>query len=175
MLTRALYRLAGRLPCRLIKVNDKPYLERYYLGSWLGCTAYLHRFVSGDDERHVHDHPWNKAVAIVLAGRYIEERVTWLCPSYGWMDTLRAMRPGRINIIRGRDFHRVTRPKPETWTLFMHGPRIKGWGFLSRSAPGAVLYHQPFDTEASIGWYLRAPIGRESNREPYGATHEPAQ
>lgn len=42
---------------------------------------------------------------------------------------------------------RITGTQPETWTLFIHGPRRKFWGFLRPtevSTGTAVIYHQPF-------------------------------
>lgn len=172
MLSQLLFRLTAGLPCRKIDIDGKPYLERYWLGSMFGLTAYLHRFVSGDDERHVHDHPWRWSAALVLAGGYLEERVTALCPTYGWFAVYRRMFPGRVNMIREGDFHRITEPKPETWTLFIHRPRCKSWGFLSRldaESPdhGMVLYHQPYDTAATHGWHLAAPRGDDANRAPF--------
>ena len=58
MIRRALFRYTARRPCRLIDIEGRPYLERYYLGSLFGVTAYLHRFVGYDSDREVHDHPW---------------------------------------------------------------------------------------------------------------------
>lgn len=169
MIARALYALTARLPCRFIDLDGKPYLERYWLGRVFGWTFYLHRFVSGDDERHVHDHPWGTALALVLAGGYTEERLTALCPDYGWLCDYRGMFPGRVNVIRARDFHRVTRPALETWTLFCHSPRVKSWGFYSRHTDvHAVLYHQPFDVAATKDWQLTAPLGRDAGRAPFG-------
>lgn len=169
MIARALYAVTARLPCRLIELDGKPYLERYWVGRLFGWTFYLHRFVSGDDERQVHDHPWATSLALILCGGYVEERLLALCPDYGWLSAHRRMFPGRINVIRARDFHRITRPRPETWTLFAHGPRVKGWGFYSRhSDVRCVLYHQPLDIEASKDWQLRAPLGRDAHRAPFG-------
>ena len=169
MIARALFNLTAALPCRFIDLDSKRYLERYWVGQLLGWTFYLHRFVSGDDERQVHDHPWSTSFALVLSGGYLEERLLALCPDYGWLSTHRRMFPGRVNVIRARDFHRVTRPRLETWTLFAHGPRVKSWGFYSRhSDVRSVLYHQPYDTAAVKDWQLRAPLGRNANRTPFG-------
>lgn len=164
---RLLFWLTGRLPCRLIHTGGKPYMERYFLFKRFGITAYLHRFVSGDDERNVHDHPWGWSFALILCGGYIEERMAHMDPEQGWALRLRRMFPLRINVIRGRDFHRITKPKPETWTLFVHGSRVKGWGFLER-VPLAVIYHQPYDSKKAANWWLRNPIGKYINRVPYG-------
>lgn len=80
MMSKLLFKLTARLPCRLIQLDSGPYLERYYLGTLLGVTFYLHRFVSSDTERHLHNHPWGWGRALVLAGGYVEESVHDICP-----------------------------------------------------------------------------------------------
>lgn len=171
MIARLLFALTARLPCRLIAIGEQPYLERYYVGQVLGITAYLHRFVRADDERQVHDHPWRWAVSLILAGGYLEERVTALCPDRGWLVALRRMRPGHVNTIGPGDFHRITKTRPETWTLFVHGARFKSWGFYERlEGIRTIVYHQPLDAASSAAWYRRAPPGRDAGREPFGGT-----
>ena len=61
-------------PVRIINDNG-PYLERYYLFSFLGYTFYLHKFVNSDPDRGLHDHPWYKSFSIVLSGSYIEKKL----------------------------------------------------------------------------------------------------
>lgn len=165
MLERLLFRYSGRLPCRLIQIEDRPYLERYYIGKYFGWTFYLHRFVSGDAERNVHDHPWRLSLSFILRGQYEEERLRWLCPDSGWVSYTRQCCWYKPNLIRGDTFHRITAPKPETWTLFIHGKRVKGWGFLSRPSDGnGTLYQQPYDMEVTRNWHQHAPLGCEINR-----------
>ncbi len=161
---KLLYKITGYLPCRLIDINGKPYLERYYLGKVLGITFYLHRFINGDGDREVHDHPWAHAVALVLAGGYKEERVTSFDPT-GWKFKLRTLFPGRINFIFGNSYHRIAGAKPETWTLFIHGKRTKSWGFM-QPVEGGLLLHQPFDVTASQDWWKKCTSGNTTNRWP---------
>ena len=179
MIERLLFKLTKNLPCRLIhRKGGQPYLERYYIGRLFGVTAYLHRFVDRDADEWVHDHPWRLAVAICLAGWYIEERVRWFEPS-GWGFYIRTIFPGRPNIIRGSDFHRIHGTRPETWTLFLHGERVKGWGFLCRqSVKGiglALMYYQPYDVSKSSRWETRAPKGGNAGRQPLRAATRPKQ
>lgn len=169
MRRRFLYWLTGFLPCRLIKVGDQPYLERYYVGRLFGVTFYLHRFISADGDRDVHNHPWRLSAALVLAGGYREERVTQITPD-GWHSKERDLYLPKINIITGSRFHRIMETQPETWTLFMHGKRIststKAWGFLQKTADGLRLFN-PYNLDESIGWWKRLPNGNTSGREPY--------
>lgn len=165
MIRGILYRLSGRLPCRLIKIGDEPYLERYYIGEVFGVTFYLHRFVAADGDRNVHDHPWRFAGAVVLVGQYLEERLAYLDVDLGWVSTYRRLFPGRLNRLGPRQYHKILSVCPETWTLFFHGRRVKKWGFLERGAYG-VYYHQPYNVSAQMGWFERAQRGHLAGREP---------
>lgn len=187
-----LYRLTGHLPCRLIKLDGDPYLERYYVGQLFGVTFYLHRFVSSDSERHVHNHPWGWGRALVLAGSYVEESVLDLCPAAGPSGCVTKDKKvrwwGRAD---GNHFRRTKDAEPDTWTLFMHGPRLrvgpvlvgahtlrqlKGWGFLERvqaldetvtvfrSYPGARL--------SAPKWWQTAPSGNYVGRRPLAKKEE---
>lgn len=150
MFRRFLYWLTDRLPARAIDGhNGELYLERYFLFRFLGVTAYLHHFVASDPDRGLHDHPWGWSASLVLAGGYREIR----------REGSRFLRPGRINVIRGHDFHRVILPGGiDAWTLFIHGKRTKGWGFLREGK-----YH-PFTTgendNPAHGWWKLMPNGR---------------
>lgn len=169
MIKKLLFNLGANLPCRLITIEGNPYLERYYIGKIFGITFYLHRFVSADTERNVHDHPWGWAFAIVLAGGYKEERLQYFdLKRDGWVSKTRNIHRGKINIINAPVFHRIGDAKPETYTLFVHGPRTKGWGFLRlvKDEP-IVMYHQPYDVKASKGWDKTAPKGHCAGREEF--------
>jgi hypothetical protein len=173
MIRSLLYRLTANRPCRLISRDGTPYLERYFVCQVFGLTIYLHRFVSGDGDEEVHNHPWN-SIAICLAGGYMEERMTGLCMQQGWRRIYRKIIPGRINRIRANDFHRILATKPETWTLFVHGKTRIGWGFLRTTAcyyglPShnlRVEFHQPYPLTNGSQWWHDAPLGKHATREP---------
>lgn len=151
--------LSARLPCRLIDGDGgEPYLERYYLAGLFGCHAYLHRFVDSDPDRGLHDHPWRWALSLVLSGGYDEVRA--LDARHDSLRT-RFVAPGRLNRLRGGDFHRVVlRAGRPAWTLFLHGPRVKGWGFVRdgvtypMARDGADFRHRD--------WWREAPTGAEA-------------
>lgn len=55
----------------------RPYLTRWHIiprNRWF--NLYLHKFVHGDDDRALHDHPWASA-SLILDGRYIEHTSEW--------------------------------------------------------------------------------------------------
>ena len=157
MWEKTLRQFSDRLPCRFIDgPNGEPYLERYYLFGLFGWHAYLHRFVDSDPDRGLHDHPWGRAVSLVLRGGYREIR---FADASAQQTCERRIRAGRLNFLRGEDFHRVLledgRP---AWTLFIHGPRCKGWGFLQRGQ------YTPMARDAGEfrhrDWWKQAPKGR---------------
>lgn len=55
----------------------RDYLKRWHLlprNTWF--NVYLHYFVHGDDDRALHDHPWQSA-SLLLEGRYREHTSEW--------------------------------------------------------------------------------------------------
>lgn len=170
LMYRFLYRLSGRLRCRIINGNDgEPYLERYYLfGLPGGRHVYLHRFVDSDPDRGLHDHPWRRSIGWVLSGGYRELRLV-RDDHGGERIAERHMRPGRINLIRDTDFHRIVLPPGHScWTLFAHGRKRKDWGFLSLDPRGRRHYvqHEQATNEAPHDeWWQRAPRGRLTPRQ----------
>jgi len=163
---KLLYSFTANRPCRLIhRGENERYLERYWLGKKAGLIHYLHRFVASDCDEWVHDHPFGFSIAIVLTGGYTEERLIDFCPEQGWRFRMRDLHPGSINIILSRDFHRIVKAKPNTWTLFIHRPRVKSWGFLQFNK-GKVSYSQPYNTSAAKDWEKTAPLGRDADRVP---------
>ncbi len=156
MIETLLHRLTARLPCRLIDgEHGEPYLERYYLAGIKGWHLYLHRFVASDPDRGLHDHPWGSAMSLVLSGGYDEIRAA---PGDPGRTRVRHVRPWTINRLRGEDYHRVVlRDDRPAWTLFAHGPRTKGWGFLNGGAYRAMSRDQ--DDARHPDWWRDAPSG----------------
>jgi hypothetical protein len=148
-MTRFLLWLTARLPAREIRgENGEPYLERYSLCGAFGWRAYIHRFRASDPDRGLHDHPWGLSFSLILAGSYRELRD----------GAVRRMEAGNINTIRGDDFHRILLCRgEEAWTLFLHGPRIKGWGFL-RNGEYKLFAHR-LDDYPARHWWKTAPRG----------------
>lgn len=167
-INRLLLHLTRNRPVREIRLGQRRYMERHWIGRLGPITVYLHRYLGGDGERQVHDHPWGWALGIPLTGGYDEERVVGLCPRYGWLSRVVRVRPWRWNLLTAGTFHRVAHTHPDTWTLFIHGPRCKSWGFLNRCTPlpratglPVVYYHQPEDVAVHGDWQYRAPRARD--------------
>ena len=114
------------------RVNNAPYLERYYLflkeRGRFPFNVFLHKFLKGDPD-DVHDHPWPYAT-LILKGGYFE-----YTPSFenGKMvgETKHWRGPGHFRICGSNSYHRIElKPGVTAWTLFMPGPHKREWGFL---------------------------------------------
>jgi hypothetical protein len=132
-LVRRLCELAAeRLPVRVIEgVNGDVFLERYRVAD-LGPSrgrVFLHRFVRGDEDRELHNHPWH-GLSLILVGGYREERRVWT--PEGERVVQRDLKPGNFNLIAPHTFHRVDLARGECWTLFVAGPVVQSWGFWCR-------------------------------------------
>ena len=132
MLLKLLERL-GRKRIVMDRVENEPYLERYYLflreRERFPFNVFLHKFLKSDPD-DVHDHPWPYAT-VILKGGYWE----WI-PHFdtvgrktGEYQVWRG--PGHFRISKANSFHRIELdPDITAWTLFMPGPKQRDWGFL---------------------------------------------
>lgn len=122
MIRRFLMWLTARLPVKVIG-RDEPYVEWYHVATLFGLVRIqLHRFVRSDPDG-LHDHPWGWSRSFILAGWYLEER----------RDFTRVRAAGGTYGMTGDTFHRVVLPAGarDVWTLFIHGPYVKHWGFIT--------------------------------------------
>lgn len=190
---RALFRITGNLPLRIISDDGRPYLERYYLGQLAGRCFYIHRFVGSDPHRGLHDHPW-RAVSFVLWGEYGEERAvpnarSWRLRQDSYEGCHRVAMPVRVSRVRWwnrlgvRDAHRVvigddwgdyvspqdavrcTSRSPECWSLFVHKRRTSAWGFWQVAAR---LRRQPPLRERDLCWWRWQPFDNHLGLTPSG-------
>ena len=166
-LNRLLYRLSAYCRCRVINGPARqPYLERYHLLRLpFGYRAYLHRFVASDPGRGLHNHPWKHALSLVLCGAYRETRMLGMRADNRLEE--RWLRAGRFNFISGDVFHRINLdPGSECWSLFIHAPRARGWGFLQASG---YRDHSEVVAQASnpLWWkHARRPVQDPQMRLP---------
>lgn len=155
-----LHALSGRLLIRVVTAEvdgreDRKgaLFERYLvtrlrrIGLGGGGAIYLHHYLRSDPDNSVHDHPWNWGIALPLVGGYDEVRLGGFDPD-GPKLVSRRRRPGIPYRLTGADFHRVRLHGPTAWSLFVHGPLTKGWGFLRRARLGngvVVRFDPPSD------------------------------
>lgn len=121
-------------------LDGSPYLTRILFPRVFGIRPMLHHFHRPDGDRALHNHPWEWAFSIILAGGYTEERrLDAESELYGEARTeVREVR--RFNVLSGADYHRVVELKGDTWSLFVTGPRAQGWGFLETLRNGTEKF-----------------------------------
>jgi len=117
------------------RVNNTPYLERYYIflkdRKRFPFNVFLHKFLKGDPD-DVHDHPWPYAT-LILKGGYWE----WI-PVFNEAGKkiveYRVWRgPGHFRFCSATSYHRIELEEGITaWTLFMPGIKQRDWGFLTK-------------------------------------------
>jgi hypothetical protein len=107
MFLKLLERL-GRKRIIYDRVNNEPYLERYYLflkeRNRFPFNVFLHKFLKGDPD-DVHDHPWPYAT-LIFKGGYYE-----YTPNFedGKMvgETKHWRGPGHFRICSSNSYHRI--------------------------------------------------------------------
>ncbi len=123
----------GRKRIIMDRVNDQPYLERYYVflkdRTWFPFNIFIHKFLRSDPD-DVHDHPWPYATLILKGGYY--EWVPKFNSKGEKIGEIRFWRgPGHFRICSANSYHRIELdPGITAWTCFMPGPQKREWGFL---------------------------------------------
>lgn len=117
------------------RVNDEPYLERYYLflkdRDRFPFNIFLHKFLKSDPD-DLHDHPWPYAT-LILKGGYWEWIPQFNSKGQKIGEIARWCGAGSLRFAKANSYHRIELdPDIECWTLFMPGPKQKEWGFLKK-------------------------------------------
>ena len=120
------------------RVNNEPYLERYYLflkeRKHFPFNVFLHKFLKGDPD-DVHDHPWPYAT-LILKGGYYEYVPVFNSQGLKTHELCYWRGPGHFRMCSPYSFHRIElKPGVTAWTLFMPGRHSREWGFLTGKDP----------------------------------------
>jgi hypothetical protein len=123
----------GRKRIIMDRVNDQPYLERYYVflkdRSRFPFNIFIHKFLRSDPD-DVHDHPWPYAT-LILKGGYYEWTPVFDGEGKKIAETCAWRGPGHFRICSANSYHRIELdPNITAWTMFMPGPQKREWGFL---------------------------------------------
>ena len=111
---------------------DNPYMRRWFvIPRNDDFNIYLHHIRHSDDDRALHDHPWQSLSLCLAGGMY--EITGSNDPDHP--DHARAV--VKAGDVRSRDpltAHRLELAEPpnapvECWTLFITGPKVRTWGF----------------------------------------------
>lgn len=140
----------GRKRIVMDRVNNEPYLERYYLflkdRKRFPFNVFLHKFLKSDPD-DVHDHPWPYAT-VILKGGYWEWIPQFNSAGEKCNEIAKWRGPGHFRTCSANSYHRIELdPEIETWTLFMPGPQQRDWGFLTRR--GWVPHAEYLDARAA--------------------------
>ena len=140
---KKLFESWGRYRIILDRVDNQPYLERYYVflrdRERFPFNVFVHKFLKSDTE-DVHDHPWPYAT-LILRGGYNEytpnfENGKMVSETKHWRG------PGHFRICSSNSYHRIElSPGVTAWTLFMPGPHKREWGFLVGKDPNKDWEH----------------------------------
>lgn len=153
----------------VIGPTENPYMLRWRLFECPLFRVYLHKICRSDDDRHLHDHPFN-FWSLILRGGYAEYRPGPhpcrrcepfnICGRVEKLDGLIFIRWfGAGSFIRRRaaDLHRIelatltTSLEPleqegkPAWTLVLAGRRIREWGFETEN--GWVSHQDYFNRD----------------------------
>lgn len=140
-----LIRRAQRTPYSPIVKDGDLYMERFWLFNpypdtgasgadrkpWrFPISIRIHRIVLPDQDRDLHDHPWN-ARTVILRGGYTEQRLLRLGSDgsqlIAWVDR----NAGDTATLKFGEYHRITEVTDGgVWTLFITGKYRGTWGFL---------------------------------------------
>jgi hypothetical protein len=126
----------GRKRIVMDRINDEPYLERYYLflkdRKKFPFNIFLHRFLKSDPD-DVHDHPWPYAT-LILKGGYWEWQPIFDSKGKKIAETSTWRAAGHFRTCGANSYHRIELdPSVDCWTLFMPGPQTRDWGFLRKN------------------------------------------
>jgi hypothetical protein len=135
MFLKLLERL-GRKRIVYDRVDNEPYLERYYLflkeRERFPFNVFLHKFLKSDPD-DCHDHPWPFAT-LILRGGYWEWRPQFNSRGEKTGEIARWCGAGSFRTASARTYHRIELdPDVTCWTLFMPGPKQRDWGFLVKN------------------------------------------
>lgn len=151
--------LTADMPMKLIQIDGKPYLERYFAGRYIGFDIWLHRFLSADGDRHLHNHPFRSESA-VLCGLYREDGGSGEVWREGgklgqWGEKIIqgnniAWLKADTSIIDAHHWHRIVEVDPNTWTALRvyHKGRIPYWFFIDDEGN-----NQPMPSSGNDWWH----------------------
>ena len=122
--------IIGRKRIVMDRIDNEPYLERYYLflkdRKKFPFNIFLHKFLKGDPD-DVHDHPWPYCT-FILKGGYYEWIPQFNADGTKYCEIRKWRGPGHFRFCSSNSYHRIELKEGVTaWTLFMPGPQKKDW------------------------------------------------
>lgn len=141
--------IADQRPCDVpIGGAEDTYIRRWHVVEKNDRqNIYLHQQLRDDDDRALHDHPWDN-VSVILEGGYVEMMPD---PQSGEIVSV-TRRPGDVIFRPAAAAHRLVLPRREgrvvpSWSLFLTGPKLRDWGFL---CPKGWTHHRDFCDDSGL-------------------------
>ena len=149
---------AGKTPYTHIygEKDGELYMERYWLFNpflkvegrrsfkWFPLSIRIHKIMKEDNDRHLHDHPWN-ARTFILKGWYQELRPYVNTPNVVSLSQLKAGDTARLNF---GEYHRISEVCEEgAYTMFVTGRYQGTWGFLVKGVKIKYREYLNLDSE----------------------------
>lgn len=110
-----------------------PLLIRYYIydGGDDSRSIYIHKLLRSDDERNLHDHPWDFHTFLLTDG-YFEELPHEFNKETGILEytNIEYRLPFKLYYRPATWAHRLLLNKP-VWTLVFRGKKRREWGFYT--------------------------------------------
>ncbi len=115
------------------QIIGEDYLRRWFLTPRSpGLNVYLHQILRSDEDRALHDHPWDNC-SLIISGSYIEHMPDGASVIRG---------PGDSVSRRAEDLHRLELINDEpVISLFTTGAKRREWGF---ACPGGWVHWKDF-------------------------------
>lgn len=108
----------NREPDLVIGEADNPYLVRWWFHRTKQSSIYLHLILKGDQDRELHDHPWD-STSYVIKGILREHT----------KDGVNLFVPGDVVQRKAELAHRLEVLDGPVVTLFITGEHRREWGF----------------------------------------------
>ena len=133
---KKLFKRGGRYRVIMDRVENEPYLERYYVflqdRNRFPFNVFVHKFLKSDPD-DVHDHPW-PFFTVILRGGYWEWTPQFDAQGRKINEVAKWCGPGSFRCASADQYHRIELdPDITAWTLFMPGPKKRDWGFLVKN------------------------------------------
>lgn len=110
----------------IVGPDGSVYMRRYYVAKTRFGWVRIHEILRSDQDRHLHDHPWN-FISLILSGGYTEHTP----------EGVRKYGPMSLLYRRAEALHRLTL-EGTAWTFVVTGPKKRSWGFQTER--GWVYY-----------------------------------
>ena len=114
----------------IVNCDHQPYLTRWFLFRKEWMAIFLHRFHRSDEDRALHDHPWNFITLILWRGYHEHMDYKMKAAECHWLRICKRRWPLMILYRPAYHRHRVELINgKEAWTLVIRFRKIREWGF----------------------------------------------